>query len=154
VNDREWLAARFEEQRPKLRQSARLHRLQRADQRWASSSTARGMPALLAGRLRISRRSMAPPPHLVVTGFKRYVRNPTHVGFLVMVLGEALLFRPDRPVVVCWGVAAAGVHWYEEPSLARRFGAAYETYRRAAPASCPRLRPWTAGERDATRGAR
>lgn len=34
------------------------------------------------------------------------------------------------------------VHWYEEPTLLRTFGAEYEQYRRAVPGWRPRLRPW------------
>jgi protein-S-isoprenylcysteine O-methyltransferase Ste14 len=41
------------------------------------------------------------------------------------------------------GRAAVFVHWYEEPALARRFGAEYEIYRREVPAWRPRLHPWT-----------
>jgi protein-S-isoprenylcysteine O-methyltransferase Ste14 len=43
-------------------------------------------------------------------------------------------------------VFASFVHWYEEPILARRFGAEYDAYRRAVPAWRPRLRPWAAVE--------
>ena len=42
-------------------------------------------------------------------------------------------------------IAAAFVRWYEEPALARRFGADCEAYRRAVPAWWPRLRPWEPG---------
>jgi len=34
------------------------------------------------------------------------------------------------------------VHWYEEPTLSRQFGAEYETYRRNVPGWWPRPRPW------------
>jgi protein-S-isoprenylcysteine O-methyltransferase Ste14 len=36
----------------------------------------------------------------------------------------------------------AFARWYEEPALLDRFGAEYETYRRAVPGWWPRLRPW------------
>jgi protein-S-isoprenylcysteine O-methyltransferase Ste14 len=94
---------------------------------------------------------LAPPQHLVVTGFNRYVRNPAYVGFLMVVLGETLLFGQFgllEYAAICWAVGAAGVRWYEEPSLTRRFGTEYEAYRRAVPAWWPRLRPWTPSERD------
>ena len=48
---------------------------------------------------------------------------------------------------VVWLISAAFVRFYEEPTLARRFGADYEAYRRAVPAWWPRLRPWDPGER-------
>src|ERR1017187_9034774 len=35
---------------------------------------------------------VASPPRLVVSGFYGYVRNPIYVGFVVSLLGEALLF--------------------------------------------------------------
>ena len=40
------------------------------------------------------------------------------------------------------GVVFAFVRLYEEPTLARQFGAQYEDYRRAVPGWWPRLRPW------------
>ena len=50
-----------------------------------------------------------------------------------------------------WVVTASFVHWYEEPTLSRRFGAAYDTYRRAVPAWLPRRSAWDPGM-DTTRG--
>ena len=41
-----------------------------------------------------------------------------------------------------WLVFASFVRFYEEPTLAARFGADYDAYRRAVPAWLPRLRPW------------
>lgn len=89
---------------------------------------------------------LAPTDHLVVTGFNRYVRNPMYVGVLLVILGQALLFGNIRLLIyaaVAWIVPAAFVHWYEEPTLARQFGAEYEAYRQAVPAWRPRLLPWT-----------
>jgi protein-S-isoprenylcysteine O-methyltransferase Ste14 len=37
---------------------------------------------------------------------------------------------------------AAFASGYEEPALARQFGAPYEAYRRAVPAWWPRRHPW------------
>jgi protein-S-isoprenylcysteine O-methyltransferase Ste14 len=89
---------------------------------------------------------LAPTSRLVVSGFNRYVRNPVYLGSLLIFCGEALLFgRPSLLVyaAVGWAGAAAFVRWYEEPALARRFGAEYDAYRRAVPAWRPRLHPWT-----------
>ncbi len=91
---------------------------------------------------------VAAPEHLVVGGLYRYVRNPMYVAVLAGIVGQALIL--GRPVLLLyaaavWVVPAAFVHWYEEPELARRFGAEYEEYRRAVPAWLPRLRPWRPG---------
>jgi protein-S-isoprenylcysteine O-methyltransferase Ste14 len=87
---------------------------------------------------------IAPPQRLVVSGFNRYVRNPMYFGLLLAILGQALLFGSLGLLiyaVAAWLVPAAFVHWYEEPTLSRQFGAEYEAYRRAVPAWWPRLRP-------------
>ena len=88
----------------------------------------------------------APPPRLVVSGFYRYVRNPIYAGFLAVLLGEALLFGSAgllEYALIAWAIGAAAVRWYEEPRLARAFGAEYARYRRCVRAWLPRLRPWT-----------
>ena len=89
---------------------------------------------------------LASPPRLVVAGFYRYVRNPIYAGFLVILVGQVLLFGSAglleyTAVASCIGVAA--VRWYEEPTLTRKFGAEYQAYRYAVPAWLPRRRPWT-----------
>jgi protein-S-isoprenylcysteine O-methyltransferase Ste14 len=92
---------------------------------------------------------VASPPRLVVSGFYRYVRNPIYVGFLAILTGEALLFGSLgllEYTVVAWCVGAAGVRFYEEPTLARKFGPEYRDYRRAVRAWVPRLHPWTPGD--------
>jgi protein-S-isoprenylcysteine O-methyltransferase Ste14 len=68
------------------------------------------------------------------------VREPLPYRVLMRVLGGTLL-------------VAAFVRFYEESTLTWRFGADYETYRRAVPAWWPRLRTWKPSERDET-GAR
>ena len=86
----------------------------------------------------------APTTHLVVEGFNRYVRNPMYAGLLVVLLGQALLFARWTLVVYAasfWVITAAFARWYEEPTLARQYGAEYEAYRRAVRAWIPRLRP-------------
>ncbi len=87
----------------------------------------------------------AMPTRLVVTGLNRYVRNPIYLSAVTIFLGEALLLGRLSLLLYAgavWLGAAAFVRWYEEPALARRFGADYETYRRAVPAWLPRLHPW------------
>jgi protein-S-isoprenylcysteine O-methyltransferase Ste14 len=88
----------------------------------------------------------APPPHLVVDGANRWVRNPMYVGVLAVIVGQSLLFGQASLLIyaaAAWAVTAAFVRWYEEPTLQRLFGEEYTTYRRAVPAWWPRLRPWT-----------
>jgi protein-S-isoprenylcysteine O-methyltransferase Ste14 len=88
---------------------------------------------------------VASPARLVVSGFYRYVRNPIYVGFMGVLLGEALVFGSRgllEYTAVAWCVGAAGVRFYEEPTLARKFGAEYQEYRRAVRAWVPSLRPW------------
>jgi protein-S-isoprenylcysteine O-methyltransferase Ste14 len=91
---------------------------------------------------------LTPTEHLVVTGFNCYVRNPMYVGLLLVIVGQALLFGSVDLVVyavVLWCVTASFVRWYEEPTLTRRYGNEYLTYRRNVRAWVPRLHPWTAG---------
>src|SRR5262249_61467407 len=69
---------------------------------------------------------VASPPRLVVSGFYRYVRNPIYVGFVAILLGQALLFGSPGLLgytALSWCVGAAAVRFYEEPILARQFGA-------------------------------
>jgi protein-S-isoprenylcysteine O-methyltransferase Ste14 len=85
---------------------------------------------------------VASPPRLVVSGPYRYVRNPIYVGFLAVLMGEALLFGSlgllkYTAEAACIGFCA--VHFYEEPTLARKFGTEYEAYRHTVPAWWPRL---------------
>ena len=87
---------------------------------------------------------VAPTERLVVRGPYRYVRNPMYLAVLAVITGQALLL--GRPVLLVYAavvgaVSAAFVHWYEQPVLARRYGAEYEAYRRAVPGWWPRLRP-------------
>jgi protein-S-isoprenylcysteine O-methyltransferase Ste14 len=85
----------------------------------------------------------APTERLVVTGLYRHVRNPMYVAVAALIAGQALLFgQPWLFLYVAAFVAtvAAFVRLYEEPTLARRFGADYERYRREVPGWLPRRR--------------
>ena len=84
-----------------------------------------------------------PPTELVVHGLFAVVRNPMYVGVVTMIAGEAVLFL--SPWLAAWAVAAiAAFHVrvivYEEPTLARTFGASWESYRARVPRWLPRLR--------------
>ena len=88
---------------------------------------------------------VAPPEHLIVSGFYRYVRNPMYVGVLLALAGEAILFRNKGIVIeaVLMGIAAGiFIHFHEEPSLTRRYRDEYLEYRQHVPRWLPRLTPW------------
>ena len=83
-----------------------------------------------------------PPRALVVRGPYRYVRNPMYLGVTLSILGEVLLTR-SRGLFGYWVVWFVAVNLfvlgYEEPSLRRRFGAAYERYTAEVGRWVPRL---------------
>jgi protein-S-isoprenylcysteine O-methyltransferase Ste14 len=84
---------------------------------------------------------IAPPQKLVVTGQYRYVRNPMYLAVSAVILGQAAVLGRWILVayVIVFGAAVwSFVHWYEEPSLGRRFGADYESYVRDVPGWWPR----------------
>ena len=88
---------------------------------------------------------VAPTEKLVVGGIYRHVRNPMYVAVLSIILGQALIF--SSWAVLAYGLVGAAamisfVKLYEEPTLASRYGAEYETYRRAVPSWLPRITPW------------
>lgn len=72
-----------------------------------------------------------PPRELVIRGLYRYVRNPMYLSVSLIVLGEFLLTW-SRSLLVYWAVWFVVVNvfviGYEEPTLRRRFGAAYGQY--------------------------
>jgi protein-S-isoprenylcysteine O-methyltransferase Ste14 len=84
-----------------------------------------------------------PPKELVVTGFYRYVRNPIYVGVLSIFLGHFLWFG-YWSLLIYMVLAFSGVHafivLYEEPTLQRKFGTAYEDYLGKVPRWIPRWR--------------
>ena len=94
---------------------------------------------------------VAAPDRLVLGGPYRRVRNPMYVTVLAVVVGQALLLGQLGLLLYAaamWLIVASFVRFYEEPTLARRYGAQYEAYRRAVPAWWPRLRPWKPTKRN------
>jgi protein-S-isoprenylcysteine O-methyltransferase Ste14 len=92
---------------------------------------------------------VAPTEHLVVGGLYRYVRNPIYVADAAIIVGQALLLGQLWLLLYAaafLAVTAGFVHWYEEPTLTRQFGAEYEAYRRAVPGWWPRAGAWTPSE--------
>ena len=86
-----------------------------------------------------------PPKSLVVEGPYCYVRNPMIAAVLAALAGEALLF--GSPALLAWFAAFFTVNYaffalHEEPSLERRFGDEYRTYKRNVPRWLPRRTPW------------
>jgi protein-S-isoprenylcysteine O-methyltransferase Ste14 len=84
---------------------------------------------------------VAPTRELVVGGLYRYVRNPMYLAVLAAIVGQALAL--GQLVLLAYAAAVgaafvAFVHWYEEPTLARRFGDRYQAYREAVPGWWPR----------------
>jgi protein-S-isoprenylcysteine O-methyltransferase Ste14 len=91
----------------------------------------------------------APTERLVVGGLYRHVRNPMYLAVVAAIVGQGLLLGQARlfPYAALVAACVAGfVYGYEQPTLARKFGAQYEAYRRAVPAWWPRLRPWKPDE--------
>ena len=83
-----------------------------------------------------------PPSELVVHGLFRLVRNPMYIGVVTTIAGEALLFL--SPVLVAWAaLVLVAFHLrvvvYEEPTLARTFGVAWDDYRQRVPRWLPRV---------------
>lgn len=77
-----------------------------------------------------------PPKELVRRGLYRLTRNPMYVGVTAVLIGETWLFAspPLAAYTVC---VVLGFHLfvllYEEPTLRRSFGEAYERYCAAVP---------------------
>ena len=103
---------------------------------WDFGWTGRGTPA-----------PIAPPQHLVVVGFYRYVRNPMYVGFAAGWIGLWVIFgHADIRLMTAVGVVALGIHlfvvFYEEPTLRGKFGTEYEEYLRNVRRWWPRIKGW------------
>lgn len=83
-----------------------------------------------------------PPKVVVRKGLFRFVRNPMYGGAVLVILGEAMLFGSWRlagyALFLCiW--FHLFVVYYEEPTLKKKFGAAYEEYCQRVPRWLPRL---------------
>jgi protein-S-isoprenylcysteine O-methyltransferase Ste14 len=84
---------------------------------------------------------VAPTERLVVGGLYRYVRNPMYLAVGATIVGQALIL--GQPALLLYALAFGAAVWtfvrvYEEPTLARRYGAEYAAYRRAVPGWWPR----------------
>jgi protein-S-isoprenylcysteine O-methyltransferase Ste14 len=84
---------------------------------------------------------VAPTERLVVGGLYRYVRNPMYLAVAATIVGQALIL--GRPGLLLYAAVFGAAVWsfvrfYEEPTLARRYGAEYDAYRSAVPGWWPR----------------
>lgn len=78
----------------------------------------------------------SPPKHLVTVGLYRVSRNPMYVAVVTILIGWALAYGSRGLAVYAAGVALAfhlRVLTYEEPWLARTFGAGWTAYRARVP---------------------
>lgn len=89
------------------------------------------------------------PKQLVVRGLYHFTRNPMYVGVGSIVVGEGLLFESATLlafVTVLMLLFHIRVVTYEEPTLRRLFGAAFDSYCARVPRWLPnasrRDRPW------------
>ncbi len=86
-----------------------------------------------------------PPRRLVVQGPYRFVRNPMYVGAGAALAGAALFFQ-SVPLVGFTALFFLSTHifvrWYEEPTLRRTFGEAYQAYCCKVGRWRPRLSPY------------
>jgi protein-S-isoprenylcysteine O-methyltransferase Ste14 len=99
---------------------------------WDFATKGRGTPA-----------PFDPPKELVAHGLYALVRNPMYVGVLLILLGEAWFFATGALLWYALVVFAGFnlfVLLYEEPTLRRNFGRAYESYCAAVPRWWPRIR--------------
>ncbi len=92
---------------------------------WDFTFTGQGTPA-----------PIDPPKALVARGLYRYTRNPMYVGVLSVLVGEAWWWAA-RELLVYAALIALLFHCfitlYEEPTLRRQFGVAYEQYCQTVP---------------------
>ena len=84
-----------------------------------------------------------PPKELVAVGFYRYVRNPMYVGIFLTLIGHFLWFGYWNLLLYTLVVTIAFhlfVTLYEEPTLRKKFGAAYEEYCQRVPRWIPKFK--------------
>jgi len=80
------------------------------------------------------------PRRFVAIGPYKIVRNPMYIGGLTLLVGLALFEHSKSILFFCpvWFLLAhAFVVFYEEPSLAEKFGGTYQGYCKAVPRWIP-----------------
>jgi protein-S-isoprenylcysteine O-methyltransferase Ste14 len=78
---------------------------------------------------------------LTFVGPYRYMRNPMYLAIVIAIIGQALLL--SRLVLLAYAAVLLAVfvllvRFYDEPSMARRFGAEFDAYRKQVPGWWPR----------------
>jgi len=82
------------------------------------------------------------PAFLVARGTYGIVRHPMYFSLTLTLFGESLFFKSWRLAYacVCWLMAHLFVTLYEEPSMVKKWGTAYEQYSTNVPRRIPRMR--------------
>jgi protein-S-isoprenylcysteine O-methyltransferase Ste14 len=84
-----------------------------------------------------------PPKELVAVGLYGYVRNPMYVAGIITLFGW-MLWSPSLPLIVApllfFTAAHLFVTLYEEPTLKKKFGAAYGEYIKRVPRWIPKFK--------------
>ncbi|OGG05113.1 MAG: hypothetical protein A3F83_10305 [Candidatus Glassbacteria bacterium RIFCSPLOWO2_12_FULL_58_11] len=100
---------------------------------WAQLKLGRGTPHVAA-----------PPVRLIVRGPYRLCRHPIQLGIMNYYLGLGAAFGDAAVGLIVYALTFIGGSLYhrfvEEEELHRRFGRAYERYRRVTPFLIPRIR--------------
>jgi protein-S-isoprenylcysteine O-methyltransferase Ste14 len=81
-----------------------------------------------------------PPRELVARGLYRVCRNPMYVGVLSLIAAQAIFFASPGTLLYAALLFLAFhsfVVFYEEPTLTRNFGAAYQRYLASVPRWVP-----------------
>ena len=89
--------------------------------------------ARLFGRVGTNIRTFNEPGVLVTDGLFRWSRNPMYLGFVLLLLGTAILLGTATPFLGPALFAVVADRWYiafEEGAMRRKFGAEYESYMR------------------------
>jgi protein-S-isoprenylcysteine O-methyltransferase Ste14 len=89
--------------------------------------------ARLFGRVGTNIKAFNEPGVLVTEGPFRWSRNPMYLGFVLLLLGTAILLGTATPFLGPLIFAIAADRWYiafEERAMRQKFGADYEAYMR------------------------
>jgi protein-S-isoprenylcysteine O-methyltransferase Ste14 len=87
--------------------------------------------ARLFARVRTNLRTRNEPGVLVTDGLFRWSRNPMYLGFVLLLLGTAILLGTTTPFIAPALFAIIADRWYivfEERAMQTKFGAQYEAY--------------------------